>query len=319
MTTPQTDTPPLVVRQLTLHRGQAVIVADLALRLQTGDVLGLVGANGAGKSTTLQCLAGHLSPSEGEVWVAGHNLVDAPASARAHIGYLPDPPSLHNELRVSRHLRAIASLHGLKRAASDDAVARVLELCRLTDAASKRIAHLSQGYRQRVGLAQALLHQPAVLLLDEPTNGLDLDSQDQFAETVRAVSAHCAVIISSHHLSDLRACCNRMASLTAGRLIEQHNNTLNPRRDTHAGREPETVFIRVHQPLDVDALQCLRGVVSATAERDGWKITYRGDTAELSQAIAERGWGLRQLSPMLFEPGAAGAKSTPSVSLEPAP
>jgi len=303
----QTDST-LVAKNLTFLRGRDTILHDTSLSLATGDVLGLIGLNGAGKSTTLACLAGHLAPTSGAVEVAGCDLIANPVQARRHIGYLPDPPALFNEFRVDRHLQAIADLRGLRGQARTHAVARVTEHCSLEDVSGKRIGHLSQGYRQRVGLAQAMLHQPALLLLDEPTNGLDIDQQQKFAQTIRSIASDTAVIISSHHLSDVRACCTRVATL-AGGVLSEHTPDLAP-------GTVETVFIRVAQPISHADLCALPMVADAEPERDGWKVTVHGGTAQLSTGIADRGWGLMQLSPLLFEP-TKPAESTDAAAIPP--
>ncbi|MEM9604932.1 MAG: ABC transporter ATP-binding protein [Pseudomonadota bacterium] len=288
MADPRTQSVPLIVKNVTIQRGRTRVVEAASLRLKHGDVLGLIGCNGAGKSTTLACLAGLIAPASGEITVAGADLLADPTTAKHHIGYLPDPPALHDELSVRRHLLAIAALQRIARAERAAAVEQALERVGLDAVASRRIGALSQGYRQRVGLAQAIVHRPALVLLDEPTNGLDLDQQAAFAETVQRLAKDAAVILSSHHMSDIRACCNRLALLDNGALVTQ------PTRDR--GDTPETHYIRLQQPVTAAELLSLPVISDVAAHQAGWLVSVRGDASELSALLVDRGWGLLQLS-----------------------
>lgn len=280
---------PLLVKNVTICRGKHTVVDDCCLSMAVGDVLGLIGLNGAGKSTTLACLAGLIAPATGQIEIGGIDLLADPMQAKRLIGYLPDPPALHNELTVGHHLSAMAALLGITRPDRADAVTHAVEQTGLENALTKRIGHLSQGYRQRVGIAQALLHNPAVVLLDEPTNGLDMDQQAQFAETIEKIAQSAAVIISSHHMADIRSCCNRIAVLDSAAL------TIQPARS--AERKAETVFVRLQQPVTPAELFGIPGICDVSAHGEGWLVTVLGDIADLSTHIADRRWGLMQLSP----------------------
>ena len=202
--------------------GPAGGVRDLTLSLRAGDVLGLLGLNGAGKTTALRLLAGALAPDAGAVSIAGHSLEDEPLAARARLGYLPDVPPLYPELRVGEHLALAARLRRLPRAAVGPAVERVLEHCDLGAVRDRRVATLSKGYRQRVGLAQALVHDPAVLLLDEPGSGLDPRQTEQLRELVTESAPTRATVFSTHLLHEARSVCNRVAVVHDGRLVAEH-------------------------------------------------------------------------------------------------
>mgnify|MGYP000064402716 CR=1 FL=1 len=196
-------------------------VADVTLALRRGDVLGLLGLNGAGKSTTLRLLAGVLAPDTGSVAIAGHSMEDAPLEARARLGYLPDVPPLYPDMRVGDYVAHAARLRRLEGAVLADAVARAVERCGLDGVAGRRIEGLSKGYRQRVGLAQALVHEPDVLLLDEPGSGLDPHQTEELRALVDGYGREHCVVFSTHLLHEARSVCNRVAVVHEGRLVAE--------------------------------------------------------------------------------------------------
>ena len=194
-------------------------VSGISIRLERGDVLGLLGLNGAGKSTTLRMLAGVLTSDAGSITVCGHSMVDEPLAARARIGFLPDEPPLYGDMRVIDYLQLVAQLRRLKGNAITTRINAVLEQCSLEEKARALINTLSKGYRQRVGLAQALIHEPDVLLLDEPSNGLDPQQMDSMRTVIRETGRKHAVVFSTHLLSEAQAVCNRVAIMHDGKLI----------------------------------------------------------------------------------------------------
>lgn len=279
----------LVARDVTIARGPYTVVGDVNLELKSGDVLGLIGGNGVGKSTTLACLAGLIAPALGAVEIGGFDITANPTDAKRLIGYLPDPPALHNELCVTKHLHTMAALYGIHRRARTAVVARAIAQTGLETVSSRRIGHLSQGFHRRVGLAQAILHKPKLLLLDEPTNGLDIEQQARFAASIARISETAAVILSSHHMSDIRACCNRLAVLEDGVLSMQ------PKRDRSS--VAETLFLKLQQPVTAADLHALPCVLAVRKQGAGWLVSIRGSAVELSSLVNDRGWGLMQLSP----------------------
>lgn len=211
--------PTLQLEHVSRRRGGRPAVCDVSLAVGAGEVLGLLGVNGAGKSTTLAMITGALAPDSGRVLVAGEDLAEAPAAVRRAVGWLPEGAPLYPELTVAEQLDAAARLHGLDAAARRAAVARELDRLQLGDVTHRLVGHLSQGQRQRVGLACALLHQPRLLVLDEPCNGLDPVQVAGFRKLVRQLAdAGCAVVISTHVLADVAATCTRAAILHAGSL-----------------------------------------------------------------------------------------------------
>lgn len=209
----------LAATQLNRRLSENAGVHDISLSLKRGDVLGLLGLNGAGKSTTLRLLSGTLAPDSGEVIISGYSMAEAPLQARQHIGYLPDNPPLYNDMRVSDYLLFCAKLRRVAKSLLNEKVATVLEHCDLHGVSKQRIGQLSKGFRQRVGLAQALVHEPDVLLLDEPSNGLDPNQMQGMRRIIQAAGEKQAVVFSTHLLNEAQAVCNRVAVVHQGRLI----------------------------------------------------------------------------------------------------
>ena len=216
---------------LTKRASEHTLVSHVSLSLKRGEVLGLLGLNGAGKSTTLKMLCGMLAPDEGSVMINGYSMSESPLMARAQIGFLPDQPPVYNDLRVVEYLKLCGQIRGLKTQTLRQRQSVALELCQLGDVQTKLIGSLSKGFRQRVGLAQAIIHEPAVVLLDEPGNGLDPQQQDNMRELIRSLGEHQAVVFSTHLLAEAKSTCDRIAILHKGILVADH---LKPNDDLDA-------------------------------------------------------------------------------------
>jgi ABC-2 type transport system ATP-binding protein len=207
--------------QLTRTYGPKTAVEDVSFSVGEGEILGLLGPNGAGKTTTLRMVTGLLPPTAGRVTVAGHDLAQEALAARREIGYLPENVSLYPEMRVREYLHYRARLHGLDRATAKKGIERALERCLIADVAGQTIGTLSKGYRQRVGLAQAILHEPRVLVLDEPTVGLDPKQIIAIRELIRELGEECTLLLSSHILPEVELLCQRVMILDRGRVVGQ--------------------------------------------------------------------------------------------------
>ena len=194
-------------------------VRNISFEIKRGDIVGLLGLNGAGKTTTLRMLSGVLAPDEGSVSINGHSLSDSPIMAKQQIGFLPDQPPLYNDMRVSEYLKLAGRIRGLKGDQLDKRQNIVTEQCMLGSVNKNLINTLSKGYRQRVGLAQALIHEPSLLLLDEPSNGLDPQQLESMRNLIIETGKSAAVILSTHLLSEARATCNRVAIIHDGKLV----------------------------------------------------------------------------------------------------
>jgi len=209
------------VSSLTRYYGAHPAVKDVSFSIADKEVVGFLGLNGAGKSTTLKVLAGLIMPTAGEVCIDGVNVLDAPDSFRERIGFLPEDPPLYREMRVAEFLSWVGQIKGLSKAALRDRVPEVLDLCQLRDREDWVIDTLSHGYRKRVGIAQAIIHRPKLVLLDEPNSGLDPAQIVEMRKVLTALKAECTVLISSHILSEVSQTCDRILVLHNGSVIAE--------------------------------------------------------------------------------------------------
>ena len=205
------------VQGLSRRYGSRLAVDDVSFRVEPGEIVGFLGPNGAGKSTTLRMLTGYLAPSSGEIQIDGIDAVRDSIQARTRLGYMPEGVPLYREMRVQEYLRHRGALKGVPKLA--DAVDRCLERAGVQDARRRIIGQLSKGYRQRVGLAEALIADPAILILDEPTSGLDPNQVRQFRELIRSFSGKKTVLLSSHILSEVEAACDRVIIIREGQKV----------------------------------------------------------------------------------------------------
>ena len=282
----------LVLDKVSRALAGRLVVRDLNLALDKGEVLGLLGVNGAGKSTTLRMIAGVLAPSAGRVRIDGEDLYERPELARRRIGYLPEAAPLHTELTVEEYLGFCARLRGLAREARA-ASSRAIERCELGDVRRRLIGALSKGFRQRVGLAQAILHDPELIVLDEPASGLDPVQAMRLREIVRDLGNDHAVVLSTHVLPDVLACCDRVAIL--------HEGALRYEGRLAAFRQDGALRVQVTRPLASSDWLALPMVASAepidATETQRWRIRLceGSAAAQLAAAIVERGFGLEEL------------------------
>ena len=229
------------VEGLTKRYGDVVAVDGVSFSIQRGEVVGFLGPNGAGKTTTMRMLTGFVPPSDGTASIAGHDIFADAMGARRSIGYLPESPPLYPEMRVCDYVEYVAAIKDLPRRARREAVDRALERCGLTEVRKRVISTLSKGFRQRVGLAQAVVHDPPVLILDEPTVGLDPIQINEIRALIADLAsgdAQHTVVLSSHFLADVSATCNRIIMINEGRkTVDSTTAEL-----TSEGRSLEALF-----------------------------------------------------------------------------
>jgi ABC-2 type transport system ATP-binding protein len=211
--------PVIVVEGLSKHYGARAAVSELSFAINSHEVVGFLGPNGAGKTTTLRMIAGFLGPSAGYVRVGGCDVLEQPLQARRQMGYMPEQCPLYPEMRVLEYLHFRAAVKGVARNQRTSFVERSLELAQLTDRRESIIGHLSKGYKQRVGLADALVAQPAVLILDEPTSGLDPNQIRDVRQVVATLKQEHTVLLSTHILREVEASCDRVLVIHQGRLV----------------------------------------------------------------------------------------------------
>ncbi len=287
----------LSAQNLTRSFGKKQIIHDVSLQLNRGEVLGLLGPNGAGKSTTLQMLTGCLLPGSGEISLCGISLRQKPAEAKKHVGYLPENPPLYRELSVDSYLSFAAQLRGMKADSLPAALTEVKRRCGLDEVGKKTIATLSKGYQQRVGIAQAIIHNPAVIVLDEPTVGLDPSQIRDIRNLIRELGDASSVILSTHLLSEVESVCDRVEIMQQGRLIYSDSSLRMANYGAHAG-----LLISLRNPPALQALQTIPGVTSAE-QRSSTEFCLYHDAdnnpgSRLLELAAQNGWQLEQLTPL---------------------
>ncbi|HEY6095242.1 MAG TPA: ABC transporter ATP-binding protein [Gallionellaceae bacterium] len=287
----------LSAHNLNRRHGQRQIIHNVSLQLRRGEVLGLLGHNGAGKSTTMQLLTGTLIPDSGRIEICGHDLATQPAQAKACIGYLPETPPLYRDMRVDDYLAFAARLHGMGKSAIPAALADTKRRCGLQDAGQKIIGTLSKGYQQRVGIAQAIIHQPEVIILDEPTVGLDPAQIRDIRALIRELGSAHSVILSTHLLSEAENICDRVEIMQHGQLIYGDTSV----RMQRFGQQPG-FMVTLQAPPPLAELQAISGVQSVEAiGATRFKILHAIDTNTASillETAAQRGWQAQQLTPL---------------------
>lgn len=266
-------------------------VSGVSFELRRGQVLGFLGANGAGKSTTLRMLTGNLAPTAGEVRVGGYVLQDQPIPAKAMIGYLPEHPPLYPELTVGEYLGYAARLRRVPVPAVAEAVDLACQRCDLLGHRRQLIRHLSKGFQQRVGIAQAIVHNPAVVVLDEPSVGLDPIQIRGIRRLIRSLGRDHGVILSSHLLGEIQAVCSHVLIIHAGRSV--YAADLADMDQPSAGT---TLVLHLAAPPTVEALRQLDGVTAAESLGDGrFRLSHSSGDAgaeAMVHAACEHGWRL---------------------------
>jgi ABC-2 type transport system ATP-binding protein len=209
------------VQHLTKRYGDLTAVSDISFSAASGQVLGFLGPNGSGKTTTMRIITGFLPATAGTVKVAGFDIFDDSFEARKRIGYLPETPPLYNDMTVAAYLRFVARLKGMPRTAIADALERTMARCGLTQVSDRVTGHLSKGYRQRVGLAQAIIHNPEVLVLDEPTVGLDPQQIIEIRTLIKELAGAHTVVLSTHILPEVAQICEKVVIINAGHVVKE--------------------------------------------------------------------------------------------------
>lgn len=259
----------LHIEHLTKIYGSQKAVNNISLQVGEGEIVGFLGPNGAGKSTTMKIATGYVPLTEGQVLVAGFDVVTQPIEVKRVTGYLPEHNPLYLDLYVHEYLRFIGSLYGIRGSRLKSRVAEMIDLCGLTQEQNKKIEALSKGYRQRVGLAQALIHDPAVLILDEPTSGLDPNQLLEIRKLIKEISRNKTVIFSTHIMQEVSALCDRVIVINKGEIVSDSSlaNLLSLQNN-------ETVIIVEFDGYDNDVeLKLISGVEKVVrVEKSTFKI-----------------------------------------------
>ena len=289
------------VAGLTKRYGPTLAVSDVSFDVQKGEVLGFLGPNGAGKTTTMRVITGYLPPSEGKIRVAGYDVIEEPLEAKRRTGYLPESPPVYPDMTVSEYLAFVARIKGVPRKEIKARIGEVSEKCAVTDVQHRQIGKLSKGYRQRVGLAQALIHNPDVLILDEPTAGLDPKQIIETRELIRGLAGQHTIVLSTHILPEVSKTCERVLVINQGRIVASGT----PDELTHRLQGYETVLLTAEGPAAemMEKLQRVSGV-NLVEPRDAAdsRVTFEVHAekghdvrAELARAVVESQWKLLEL------------------------
>jgi ABC-2 type transport system ATP-binding protein len=281
------------IENLSRYYGDFCAVRDLNFRLQRGEILGFLGPNGAGKSTTMRMLSGGLAPSDGNIRLNGVDLLQNPVAAKGSLGYLPEQPPLYPELTVDEYLRFCARLRHV--ADVDQALQRTKQQCGLERSGGRLIANLSKGYRQRVGIAQAIIHDPEIIILDEPTSGLDPNQIRDIRQLIRELGEKYGVLLSTHILPEVETVCDRVLILNRGELV--FSEALGAEQSQGP---PPSIVVGLCRPPETGMLQQLAGVDAVEEIGDNrfrLQLDNQADTAALSESLVQAGWGLSELAP----------------------
>ena len=292
------------VERVTKRYGPNTAVNNISFEVERGEIVGFLGPNGAGKTTTMRILTGFLPPTAGSASVGGIDVMENPIDVKRRIGYLPESPPLYPEMEVGDYLRFVASIKGIAKKDIARRVDCVLERTSCGDTRNRLVGKLSKGYRQRVGLAQALIHNPEVLVLDEPTSGLDPKQIIETRDLIRSLAGEHTIILSTHILPEVSSTCTRVIIINEGRI--EASDT--PENLTAQLQGAHAILLDVEGPEgDVrDRLEAEPGVRSLSLEgTDGGRLVWRAEVEKdpavprrLADAVVSRGWGLYSMQPI---------------------
>ena len=292
------------VQNLTKRYGRVTAVDDISFRVERGEILGFLGPNGAGKTTTMRILTGYMPATEGKALVAGFDVFDQPIEAKRRTGYLPETPPLYPDMTVQEYLSFVAKIKGVPPAERRERVQQVMVRTRVDDMASRLTSKLSKGYRQRVGLAQALIHNPDVLILDEPTAGLDPKQIIETRQLIKQLAGDHTIILSTHILPEVSQTCERVVIINKGRVVAVDT----PDNLTARLQGSQTMYVQI-DANGADAVSALGRVPGVTrvveSDRKAGIVGYevegergRDIRRDLARAVVGSNWGLLELRPM---------------------
>lgn len=284
----------ITATNLNHYYGSFHALQDLSLELQRGEILGLLGPNGAGKSTCMRIISGNIAPSSGSVQLNGIDLATQPQNAKVKLGYLPEQPPLYRDMTVGEFLGFCASIHRIPRAKTNSAVTGAMDKCGLNGMHRRLISNLSKGYQQRVGIAQAIIHNPDIIILDEPTSGLDPNQIMEIRRLICELGNQHGVILSTHILTEVQSICSRVLVLHQGRVA--YSDSIS----NIDGTFPTSLVLSLEHPPEPDEISSITGITDVEIiSDDRFRIRLESSTplADISGQLVSKGWGLREFTP----------------------
>ncbi len=288
------------VKNLTKEYGTTKAIDNVSFSVNKGDVVGFLGPNGAGKSTTMKIITGFMAPSDGSASVAGFDVFENPIEVKKRIGYLPETPPVYSDLYVTEYLKYVAQLKKVPKEKINIFVDRAIEKTNLGSVKNRLIHHLSKGFKQRVGIAQAIVSDPEVLILDEPTVGLDPKQVAEIRDLIRELKGQHTIILSTHILPEVQATCEKAVIISKGKIVAQDTIDNLSKLEKGQGR----IFVRLRKEV-ADLKSVIAGIdevmsVDVGASKKEWRIDYKGDDEiieRVSSKIVTNGLGLIELTP----------------------
>jgi len=287
------------VQNLTKYYGKRLAVDNISFEISKGEIVGLLGPNGAGKTTTMRILTGFLSPTAGDCFIAGNSVLTNSLESRRHIGYLPEQVPLYTDMTVRAYLDYLARLRNYPSEKVKKRVEEVIEICHLEEYADVFIGKLSKGYRQRVGVGQAIVHEPDVLILDEPTVGIDPIQVTMTRQLIKELGKDHTVILSTHILPEVSTICKRVIIINEGKIVaEDHINNLST---LLAGTNQIKLEIRGISSNVIETLNKVRGVTKVTFHENYYIVEYPAKVdlrSQITEAVMQAGYTLLSLQPI---------------------
>lgn len=281
------------VENLTKKYGTQLALNNISFTLNPGEILGFLGPNGAGKSTTMKIITGYIPPTSGTAYVCGYNIEENPIEVKKRIGYLPELNPLYTEMYVKEFLLFTASTYQITGKKALQAVENMIERTGLTPERNKKINQLSKGYKQRVGLAAAMLHNPDVLILDEPTSGLDPNQVVEIRTLIKEIGKDKSVILSTHIMQEVKAMCNRVIIINKGNIVADNNLT----DMQQSVNQTCNIRIEVKGNVDMEKIKKLNHVTHVKSLHNGFMITAKNDVREeLAKLAINEGWLIMSMS-----------------------
>jgi len=281
------------VESLSKSYGERLAVDDISFEIEQGEIVGFLGPNGAGKTTTMRAITGYLIPTEGEVWVAECNMRNDPLKARQHIGYLPETIPLYTDMTTRAYLGFAGKLRGLDSKAAQRRIDEVVEVCQLEEYLDVHTGKLSKGFRQRVGLAQAIIHDPEVLILDEPTVGIDPLQVVQTKEMIKELGRKRTILLSTHILPEVSLICDRVIIINQGKIVAE-DNIDNLSKVLNAKHQ---LRLRIDGPADkvTEHLSTIETLLDVTYQEPHHLLEFeegKQPQSKINQVLAKEGWTL---------------------------